>query len=412
MKLTNSSIDRLEPPIAGYTLHWDQELSGFGVRVTAAGSKSFVVQTKVNGKARRVTLGKYGVYTAEQARKLAKSTLGDMARGTDPSAEKRQQKARKITLEDVAEDYLKYRRTRSGLPLKDRTKADIGYHLKTNFSTWQNKPIASITREMVQRRYGELARRSVAQANQAFRVLAAIINYAAASCRDQDGGRIISENPVAVLREANMLRSVRAKSGAVPLDSLGKWWSAVQAARAEPSISTSTRSAVDLVAILSLTGLRLGEARALRWSQIDLKGRSLTLKDTKNRTDVVLPLSELAAQIIDARPRVSDYLFPSRRNSSKLPHLKNCGGQLKVLAERTGIEVTAHDLRRTFRAVAAACDVELWRCKALMNHKQNDDVTLAHYTDLSDVRNLKREADRIADFYLERQLEHERSIGE
>jgi integrase len=128
----------------------------------------------------------------------------------------------------------------------------------------------------------------------------------------------------------------------------------------------------------------------------------LALTDTKNRTDVTLPLSDLAVEIIEARPPGSKYVFPARSKGKRLPHITDCRGQLELLAGQTGIQVTAHDLRRTFRAVAAACNVELWRTKALMNHKQNSDVTLAHYTDLSDVRNLKPEADRIAD-YLEEQ---------
>ena len=78
-----------------------------------------------------------------------------------------------------------------------------------------------------------------------------------------------------------------------------------------------------------------------------------------------------------------------------------------ALAEVTDIEVRAHDLRRTFRAVAAACNVELWRTKALMNHKQNQDITLSAYTDLSDVRNLKPEVDKIGDYFERQRQIHE-----
>lgn len=78
-----------------------------------------------------------------------------------------------------------------------------------------------------------------------------------------------------------------------------------------------------------------------------------------------------------------------------------------ILTEKTGVEVTAHDLRRTFRAVAAKVGVELWRTKALMNHKQDNDITLSHYADLSDVRDLKPEADRIADYFEEQRRIYE-----
>jgi len=407
MKINASTVKKVKPPETGYDLHWDSDLKGFGLRVTAAGAKAYIAQAKVNGKARRVTLGRHGTITPDQARKLARVELGDMSRGTDPSVEKARQKAESVTLADVVQAYLANRRTRSGLPLKERTKTDIQYHLKTNFSSWRDKPIAKITREMVQRRYSDLCKRSTAQANQAMRVLSGLMNYAAASYRTPEGERIITDNPVAVLREANMLRAVKGKSSAVPLDRIGEWWGAVQTMRHDPALTTASRAAVDLIALLAVTGLRLGEARAIRWDQVDLTESSLMLSDTKNRSDIRLPLSTVALGIISTRPEGNRYVFPPRSEGGKIPHLKDCRAQLEIIATKTGIQVTAHDLRRTFRAVAAACNVELWRCKALMNHKQNHDVTLAHYTDLSDVRHLKPEADQIGQYF-----EHHRYIYE
>jgi len=399
MRINATTVKAIKPPESGYSLHWDSDLKGFGVRVTAKGSKSYIAQAKVNGKDRRTTLGRHGTITPEQARKKAKAALGSMAEGTDLAAEKRHQRAVSVTLGEIADDYKVNRRTSKGLPLKDSTKADIDKHMRGIFADWSNRPVARINRDKVQKRYAEHCKRSIAQANQAMRVLRALINYASAKYRDPEGNPIITDNPVKVLRDASMLRAVPNRKNFVPLDRLGEWWSAVQAMRTDPALTTASRSAADLVALLALTGLRLGEARAIRWEQVDLAECSLALTDTKNRTDITLPLSDLAVEIIEARPPGSEYIFPARSKGKRLPHITDCRGQLELLAEQTGIEVTAHDLRRTFRAVAAACNVELWRCKALMNHKQNADVTLANYTDLSDVRNLKPEADRIAGYF-------------
>ncbi len=395
-KLTDTLVKAIEPPESGYKIKWDTELQGFGLRTTQAGAKSFIVQAKIDGRTRRTTIGKFGTKTTAQARKMAKGELGKMASGTDPVTVRKHKQAISITLAEIAEDYKTSRRTSKGLPLKASTKSDIDKHLKGTFSDWQNKPVATIDREMVSRRYSERCKSSIAQANQAFRVLRALLNYAAAKHRTPDGQRIITDNPVEVLRDASMLRSVKARSSMVPQAQIGQWWSAVQTMRTDPALTTASRSAADLIALLALTGLRIGEARALKREQIDLDGAALTLMDTKNRTDVTLPLSDAALSILKARPNGSAWIFPARSGNG---HLIDCRGQLQKIAEQTGIEVTAHDLRRTFRAVAAASNVELWRTKALMNHKQNQDVTLANYTDLSDVRNLKPEADRIAQFY-------------
>jgi integrase len=137
----------------------------------------------------------------------------------------------------------------------------------------------------------------------------------------------------------------------------------------------------------------------MKWSQLDLNECSLELHDTKNRTDVILPLSDCVIEILESRKgNKSDYVFPARYGKG---YLKDCRAQREHLVEVTGVTVTNHDLRRTFSSVAAEVNVELWRTKALMNHKQRQDVTLYHYKDLSDVRFLKSEIDRIADYFEE-----------
>ena len=51
------------------TVFWDSELIGFGVRVYPSGSKYYVVQTKAGGATTRLTVGRHGILTAEEARR-------------------------------------------------------------------------------------------------------------------------------------------------------------------------------------------------------------------------------------------------------------------------------------------------------------------------------------------------------
>jgi len=409
MKITNTSVSRISPPENGYSLHWDDDLSGFGVRVTAAGARSYIAEARVNGKTRRVTIGKHGVFTADQARKIAKGKIGDMAKGIDITAEKRRQKAESTTLEAVTEGYLGKRQTRQGKALKERTKADIRYHLKSSFGDWRKKPVAKITGDMVEARYSKLCKKSIAQANQAMRNLRAIIAYEAGT-RGPDGAPIITYNPVQVLSDKKLWRGVEPRKTKVEKEEVGKWWSAVQAMRADPALTTSSKSAIDLIALLALTGMRLGEARAIRWEQVNLTDKSVTLTDTKNRTDVILPLSDVAAEILEPRPNKSEFVFPARSGQG---HLKDARGQLEILSEQTGVTVTHHDLRRTFVQVGLKMlpkkeRIEIWRIKLLSNHKiPKGDVTLASYADDPDRTFLKDEADRIAQFYEDQRRIHE-----
>ena len=68
---------------------WDRELSGFGLKVTPAGRKIYLVQYRLGGRSgrtRRVTIGQHGELTPTAARTEAKRLLGEIAAGRDPAA--------------------------------------------------------------------------------------------------------------------------------------------------------------------------------------------------------------------------------------------------------------------------------------------------------------------------------------
>ena len=92
-KLTKRVIDAARTA-KGEIFLWDDELPGFGLRVKASGAKSFLVQYRnANGRSRRLTLGRYGVLTVEEAPQEAKLALAEVVKGADP-AESREARAR------------------------------------------------------------------------------------------------------------------------------------------------------------------------------------------------------------------------------------------------------------------------------------------------------------------------------
>ena len=87
-KLTNRIVDSLAPQ-AKERILWDDELGGFGIRIYPTGRKVYVVQYRAHGRTRRKNLGQHGILTADEARKDAKLVHADVARGADPSADRR-----------------------------------------------------------------------------------------------------------------------------------------------------------------------------------------------------------------------------------------------------------------------------------------------------------------------------------
>jgi integrase len=386
MKLTKKIVESLPLPESGQKLVWDSELKGFGLRLTPGG-RAYIVQARVKGDTRRASLGKHGVITLEDARKKAQIELSKMLEGKDPAKEKRRTKAYGKTLRDITELYLKDRRD-----LKESSRADIRKHLDKSFASWADRPAVEITRDTVARRFTELSERSPAQANQAFRILRAILNYARAKYRPDDKPMIV-ENPVSILSDMKVWNRVRPRSGRIPTDKIGKAWNVLQALREAPEQTTISRSLADAVCFLVLTGARWNEAAQLTWDRVNLEEGWWYLPDPKNRNPVKFPLSQLARENLEARPRVNQYVFPAR---SKGGCISDARGVMEKVSQAAGIHLTAHDLRRTFRAIAGECQIELWKAKLLMNHRLNQDVTIGHYTETNDLRYLAPEIDKIA----------------
>ena len=109
-KISKRTVDALKPSKVGVKVSeaflWDSELRGFGVRVSPAGLKSFIVQYRTpEGRHRRTVIGRHGVMTPEEARDEAREMLRAVAKGIDPAAEP-EPDLNAITVADLCDWYL------------------------------------------------------------------------------------------------------------------------------------------------------------------------------------------------------------------------------------------------------------------------------------------------------------------
>ena len=107
-RITKRLIDSLQPGAKEFFV-WDSRLAGFGVRVQPSGVMSYVAKYRAgSGRAaptRRLTLGRVGKVTPDEAERLAKRVLGAVAHGADPAGAKSAER-RTSTLEELAELFL------------------------------------------------------------------------------------------------------------------------------------------------------------------------------------------------------------------------------------------------------------------------------------------------------------------
>lgn len=391
MKITKKSVDNLKLPEAGQVLVWDSELKGFGIRLTAGGM-SYFVQGRANGKSRRITIGKHGIFTPEQARIEAKEKLRDMAKGKDPAIQKQLKKATQTTLREAAEIYKQNKKTKGGHPLKDSTKKDIDKHINKTFSKWQDLPVVSINEDMVHNLYEEAAASSIAQANQAFRIFRAIYNWTRDKSRTKD---IFPENPVKTLK--GEWGHVPTRNGKIPADKFGMAWNYLQEQRAYPGQTNYSRTGADLALFLLVTGARFTEVASLPWAHVNLDEGYWELPDPKNREPVTFPLSSVAKDILKNRPKDSDFVFSGIGAKGYFSDIRHI---MAALSTEIKEKLTAHDLRRSFVLAAGHSKVEFVRCKLLMNHKLSGDVTISSYTDTSDLRWLADDAEKISQWMI------------
>jgi integrase len=399
MKLVKSRVESLAVPEVGQTFAWDSELRGFGVRVTAAGARSYIAQGRVGGKTRRVTIGPHGRWTCDEARKQAREILRGMDLGVDPKVEAQRKQAEGTTLRQVVTAYLSDRK------LKPNSQADINKHLRTSFAAWAERPAASITREDCLRRFRDLTARGPAQANQAFVILRALLNYARATYRAPDGTPTLPENPVAVLSEAKLWNKERARETRIPLPRVGSVWFRLQSLRDEVR-TRDEKTCIDYVSFLLMTGCRGSEAAELTWDRVDLASEvpSWHLPDPKNGRAVTFPLPTAMAEMLRARLSFQQEFTqedegrpPSRfvfGSWGKCGHITDARGVLEKLEKAAGVHLTRHDLRRTFIAMALHRGHEMWKAELLTGHVPQS-VTLKHYTETSDLRYLAQETESI-----------------
>ena len=393
MKLTKSVVDKLALPTSGnQKRYYDELMRGFGLRVTINGVKSFFVEKMISGTQKRITVGRYPDLTVEQARKEAQKLLGKIATGIDPVLETQVAKKRGIALQEVFSDYLKARKS-----MKPSTILDYQRALNQVVPDWLDKPLLSITKEMIAKRHAKHGtERSQARANLAMRILRAIFNFATGEYEDEQGNSFITENPIKRLSHTRAWYRIGRRQTVIRREELAGWYQAVQQLSHRYSAEQAT-ILKDYFLLVLFTGLRRQEAAQLHWDHVNLKSKILTILDTKNHEPHTMPLSDFLVELLERRKakQINDYVFPSDRG---VGHLVDPHKALLKVRELSGVQFNIHDLRRTFITLAESLDIPVYALKKLLNHKTTADVTAGYI--IMDVERLRKPMQLITDTLL------------
>jgi integrase len=357
----------------------DKQLSGLYLKAGATGSV-WVVKAKQRGpnKPVTVTLGRADVIKPAAARRQAKEILAQLAAGVNPNAKARKnreiQQELGITLGEALNAYLDLRE------LAPSTVKSYKQVVERCFDDWMKWPIRDISRSDVVTRYrhiqDRISKRSIqplkanprglADAQKAMRYLSAIMNSYA---NDSHMGTPVlpDGNPVMVLKDKRARKQLKPRTQFLQREERRALFDELSTVSHKEYRGNLKSSQADFVLLLMITGLRLDEARLLKWENIT--DATYTVTDTKNGEDHTLPITSAVGKLFKRNKNDSPYLFSGKDDAAA-----SMSGVIKRASQSAGITFTAHDLRRTAATVAAEYGFSQDQIGRLLNHS-NQNVT-------------------------------------
>lgn len=363
MKLTKSICDRAKyEGGGGFFALWDDAVSGFGLRVYPSGAKSFIIQYRVAGRQRIITLGKYGVMTVEQGRRLAKEKLVEAMKGEDPAVKKRQQ-ASGDRIKDLAHDYLE----NCSKPNKKSWKEDQRRIETRIIPALGNKRILGVQRAEIAAFHKEMGKRGRYEANRILALVSSMYGYAK---REE----IIPPNHPNPCQYVDKFKE-ESRDVFVKLSDLPRLIEAI-----EQENNIYVRGAIMLYL---LTGARKTELLTAQWQWVDIDSCTLRLPDTKGGRPHYIHLNEPAMDILRNLPRMGNnpYIFPSLTCPGK--RLWEVDKPWRRIRKEVGLDhVHIHDLRRSVGSWLAEDGVSLQIIGKVLGHRDTD--TTAIYARLTE----------------------------
>jgi len=396
--LGKRAVDAAEPRAARYDL-FDEELKGFGLRVTPNGEKSWFVSYRAgdggrNAPKRRFTLGRVSTLTPDEARKAAKRLLASVKLGADPTTAKAARRAT-VTVKELAEAFL-------ARHVETKRKAGTAAHYadilnRIVLPELGSEKVDAITRADLARLHLKWGQTPF-QANRVLAIVGSMYSFGARVGLVPEG-----MNPARGVeryaeegRERYLTTEELERIGAAirEAETVGVPWKIDPTKRGAKHLGKDaaerrtpiSKEAAAALRLLIFTGARLREILHLRWREVDFERGILFLPDSKTGRKTII-LNAPALAVLAGLAQVSEFVIPGEsvtledgktverpRSDLKRPWA--------VVSERAGLDgVRLHDLRHTFASFGAGGGLGLPIIGKLLGHANG--ATTAKYAHLA-----------------------------
>ena len=384
IKITKTTVEAIAPTECDQ-IFWDAALKGFGLKITPAGSRVYLVQYRTgggrSGVTKRVTIGKHGSpWTPDMARTEAKAVLARVTQGSDP-AKAKQLDRQMLTISELCDKYLQDGTGTKKESTLSTDKGRIERHIKpligklklTDVSQGHIKKFIKNVAEgataidvKTKKRGRAIVRGGKGAATRTVGLLGGILTYAVEL-------GLLADNPVKGVKRYPDKSNERFLSTA-ELGKLGAELRRVELVGINPKAIAITR-------LLVFTGARRGEIERLRWSEVDLTRSKLRLEDSKTGQKTI-PLNGAALAVLTTLREASSgkgFVFPAAKGEG---HYVGTPRIWSGLRKRIGLSnVRLHDLRHSFASVGVTGGTPLMIVGALLGHR--DHATTMRYAHLA-----------------------------
>ena len=369
MKHPNFTSDR----VAGFSceagkqqsIFWDGKARGLGLRVTAAGAKSYIFESRLNGKTLRMTIGDIRTWTVSKAQAEATRLKSLTDQGTDP----RQIRAERHAAEVAAAASASAATLRDSVTLGDvwpkyveeRAPHWSQHHISAHRKIIQaggeprlrspKQTTAGPLAELSSVRLADLTFARVeawakieagirpSSARLAMRLLKACLNWCAVH---ETYSQIVTINAAKSKKVRESLGKPKVKNDVLQREQLAAWFSAVRQI-GNPVISAYLQS-------LLITGARREELALLRWEDVNFQWNGMKLKD-KIEDSRFVPLTPYVSNLLAALPKRNEWVFSSpTAESGRLMEPRIAHNE--ALARAGLPPLTLHGLRRSFASLS------------------------------------------------------------
>ena len=380
--LTVGLIERMRCP-QGKTQVFLRDLKspGLSVRATLAGSKSFVFEAKLNRSTFRRTIGDVRAWSISEARAESNKIRVTIDNGVDPRELDKQRKAeeqrlrsaelaRSLTVGQAWSAYLEERsktwRERTfldhmrlaspgGRPSSRGTRGR-GVTVPGPLHPLLGVRLVDLSSEVIERWAKIQGAERPTVGRLAWRCLRAFLNWCAT---EADYRHLINPEAAKTRKTRDHLGKPAARKNALERNQLAAWFKEVRAIQ-NPVVSTALQ-------FMLLTGAREGEVLSLRWENVSFQWRKMRIKD-KVEESREIPLTNYVAGLLEALPRINEWVFASER--SKSGALSVPSKALQGVCQRANVNhLGVHDLRRSFGSLAEWLDMPTGIVSQIMGQK-------------------------------------------